>query len=127
PRTRWLILNSPANPTGSVYSKDELRSLAAVLLTHPHVLVLSDDIYEHLTYSSEPFTNILQAEPRLADRVLTMNGVSKAYSMTGWRLAYAGGPSWLIKAMATVASITVSCPSSISQAAAIAALSGTQE
>ncbi|MBX3598825.1 MAG: pyridoxal phosphate-dependent aminotransferase [Rhizobiaceae bacterium] len=127
PKTRWVILNSPSNPTGSAYSRAELHALAAILLRYPQVLVLSDDIYEHLLYSPEPFATIAQVEPKLASRTLTMNGLSKAYSMTGWRIAYAGGPAWLVKAMATVASITVSCPSSISQAAAVAALTGPQD
>lgn len=125
--TRWFILNSPSNPTGVAYSRDELAALASVLLKYPQVLILSDDIYEHLLYTQTPFATIAEVEPRLIDRTLTMNGVSKAYSMTGWRLGYAAGPAWLIRNMATVASITVSCPSSISQAAAIAALNGPQD
>jgi aspartate aminotransferase len=127
PRTKWVLLNSPSNPSGAAYTRDELKALAAVLLDFPQVMVLTDDMYEHLTYGDFEFTTIAQAEPRLYDRTLTMNGVSKAYSMTGWRIGYAGGPEWLIKAMANVMSQTTSNPSSISQWAAVEALNGTQD
>ncbi len=122
PRTKWLILNSPSNPTGAGYGVERLRALADVLLEHPHVHVLSDDMYEHIRYDGWRFATIAAVEPRLAARVLTVNGVSKAYAMTGWRIGYAGGPAPLIKAMATVQSQSTSNPSSVSQAAAAAAL-----
>ncbi len=127
PHTKWLLLNSPSNPSGAAYTADELRALAAVLLDYPQLMVLNDDMYEHLTYGGFRFTTIAQAEPRLYDRTLTMNGVSKAYSMTGWRIGYAGGPEWLIKAMANVMSQTTSNPCSISQWAAVEALNGPQD
>jgi aspartate aminotransferase len=126
-KTKWLILNSPSNPTGAAYSKDELRALADVLLKHPHVWLLTDDIYEHLVYDGFQFNTIAQVEPKLYERTLTMNGASKAYSMTGWRIGYAGGPAPLIKAMGMIQSQSTSNPSSISQAATIAALRGPQE
>lgn len=124
PRTKWLVLNSPSNPTGAGYSAIELKALADVLLDHPQVLVLTDDMYEHLRYDGWEFATIAAVEPRLFDRTLTVNGVSKAYAMTGWRIGYAGGPAKLIKAMATIQSQSTTNPSSVSQAAAIAALSG---
>ena len=127
PKTKWLILNSPSNPTGAAYTKAELKALADVLLRHPQVFVLSDDIYEHLVYDGFEFATIAQVEPKLYDRPLTMNGVSKAYSMTGWRIGYAGGPADLIKAMGTIQSQSTSNPSSISQAASVVALNGPQE
>lgn len=127
PHTKWLILNSPSNPSGAAYTRDELKALAAVLLDFPQVLILTDDMYEHLTYGDFEFTTIAQVEPRLYDRTLTMNGVSKAYSMTGWRIGYAGGPQWLIKAMSNVMGQTTSNPCSISQWAAVEALNGTQD
>ena len=127
PRTRWLILNSPSNPTGAAYTAEHLRDLAEVLLRHPHVWVLSDDIYEHLVYDGFRFATIAQVEPRLYDRTLTMNGVSKAYAMTGWRIGYAGGPEPLIKLMAKAISQTTSNPCSISQAASVEALNGRQD
>ena len=127
PRTRWLILNSPSNPTGAVYSANELRALAEVLLAHPRVLVLSDDIYEHLIFDGASFATMAQAEPRLAQRTLTMNGVSKAYAMTGWRIGYATGPQWLLQAMEKLQGQQTSGASSISQHAALAALSGPQD
>ncbi len=127
PKTKWLILNSPSNPTGAAYTKAELKALADVLLRHPQVFVLSDDIYEHLVYDGFEFATIAQVEPKLYDRTLTMNGVSKAYSMTGWRIGYAGGPADLIKAMGTIQSQSTSNPSSISQAASVVALNGPQE
>ncbi len=126
PRTKWLMLNSPSNPTGAVYTRDELAALAQVLLGHPAIHVMSDDIYEHILFDGRAFQTIAQVEPALRDRVLTVNGVSKAYAMTGWRIGYAGGPRTLIGAMATVQSQSTSNPSSISQAAAAAALDGPQ-
>lgn len=127
PRTKWVILNSPSNPTGAAYTEAELRALADVLLRHPRVWVLSDDIYEHLTYDGFAFRTIAQVEPGLASRTLTVNGVSKAYAMTGWRLGYGAGPAPLIAAMATVQSQSTSNPCSISQWAALAALTGPQD
>ncbi len=127
PRTRWLILNSPSNPTGAVYTRDELAALAAVLLAHPHVLVLSDDIYEHLIFDGAPFHTIAQVEPRLAPRTLTMNGASKAYAMTGWRIGYGTGPRWLLDAMITLQGQQTSGASTISQHAALAALTSPQD
>jgi aspartate aminotransferase len=126
-KTKWLILNSPSNPTGAAYTADELRALAEVLLRYPHVWVMTDDIYEHLTFDDFPFTTIAQVAPALFERTLTVNGVSKSYSMTGWRIGYAGGPQPLIKAMAIIQSQSTSNPSSVSQAAAVAALDGPQE
>jgi aspartate aminotransferase len=127
PHTKWVLLNSPSNPSGAAYTRAELKALADVLLAFPHVHVLTDDMYEHLTYGDFEFTTIAQVEPRLYERTLTMNGVSKAYSMTGWRIGYAGGPEWLIKAMANVMGQTTSNPSSISQWAAVEALNGPQD
>ncbi len=124
PKTKWLILNSPSNPTGAGYTEAELRGLAEVLLRHPHVWVMTDDMYEHLAYDEWRFKTIAQVEPKLYDRTLTCNGVSKAYSMTGWRIGYAGGPVHLIKAIAKLQSQSTSNPTSISQAAAVAALTG---
>ena len=126
PKTRWLILNSPSNPTGAAYDADELKELGAVLLRHPHVMLLSDDMYEHIWYAQAPFATMLQVCPELYDRTLTMNGASKAYAMTGWRIGYAGGPAWLIKAMADLQSQSTSNPCSISQYAVLAALNGPQ-
>ena len=127
PKTRWLILNSPSNPTGAAYNAVELEALGQVLIRHPHVMLLSDDMYEHIWYAQSPFATMLQVCPELYDRTLTMNGASKAYSMTGWRIGYAGGPEWLIKAMGALQSQSTSNPCSISQAAALAALTGPQE
>jgi aspartate aminotransferase len=127
PRTKWLILNSPSNPSGAAYTREALQAIADVLLRHPHVWVLTDDMYEHLIYGDFEFTTIAQVEPALYDRTLTMNGVSKAYAMTGWRIGYAGGPEPLIKAMAKVESQSTSNPCSISQWAAVEALNGTQD
>lgn len=127
PHTKWLVLNSPSNPTGSAYTHEELVAIGEVLLQHPHVWILADDIYEHLLFTEAPFASLASAEPRLKERTLTVNGVSKAYCMTGWRIGYAGGPAELIKAMATIQSQVVSCPSSVSQAAACAALDGTPQ
>jgi len=126
PKTKWLILNSPSNPTGAVYSAAELKALGGVLLKHPHVWVLTDDMYEHVLYDDREFATIAQVEPRLYERTLTVNGVSKAYCMTGWRIGYGGGPSPLIKAMAKLQSQSTTNPSSISQAAAVEALNGPQ-
>ncbi|MEM8617867.1 MAG: pyridoxal phosphate-dependent aminotransferase, partial [Pseudomonadota bacterium] len=123
-KTKWLILNSPSNPTGAAYTEAELRALAAVLMRHPHVWVLTDDMYEHLVYDDFTYRTIAEVEPGLYDRTLTMNGVSKAYAMTGWRIGYAAGPAALIKTMRKVISQTTSNPSSISQYAAIEALNG---
>ena len=127
PRTKWVILNSPSNPTGAGYTWDEMKALTDVLLRHPHVWVLTDDMYEHLVYDGFKFCTPAQVEPRLYDRTLTTNGVSKAYCMTGWRIGYAGGPAELIKAMSTIQSQSTSNPSSISQAAAVEALNGPQD
>ncbi|MGY2044280.1 pyridoxal phosphate-dependent aminotransferase [Pseudomonas pergaminensis] len=127
PNTRWLILNSPSNPTGAVYSEPQLRALAQVLLKHPHVLVLADDIYEHLVFDGQVFHTLAQVEPRLAPRILTMNGVSKAYAMTGWRIGFATGPRWLLEAMEKLQGQQTSGASAISQHAAIAALTGPQD
>ena len=122
PRTKWLILNSPSNPTGSAYTEAELRGVAEVLLRHPQVWVMADDMYEHLVYDDFRFTTIAEVEPRLYERTLTVNGVSKAYCMTGWRIGYGGGPKALIKAMGAIQSNSTANPCSISQAAAIEAL-----
>jgi aspartate aminotransferase len=127
PRTRWLLLNSPSNPTGAAYSEAQLRPILDVLKRHPHVWLMSDDIYEHLIYDDLPFVTPAQLEPSLKNRTLTVNGVSKAYAMTGWRLGYGGGPKELIAAMAVVQSQSTTNPSSISQAAAVAALTGPQD
>jgi len=127
PKTRWLILNSPSNPTGAAYDADELKELGEVLLRYPQVLLLSDDMYEHIWYAKAPFATMLQVCPELYDRTLTMNGASKAYAMTGWRIGYAGGPAWLIKAMADLQSQSTSNPCSISQYAVLAALNGPQD
>src|SRR6266403_4145102 len=127
PKTKWVILNSPNNPTGAVYTAAELKALAEVLLRHPHVWVLTDDIYEHLIYGDAKFATIATVEPRLYERTLTMNGVSKAYCMTGWRIGYGGGPAPLIKAMAKVQSQSTTNPSSVSQAASVEALNGPQD
>lgn len=126
PKTKWVIINSPSNPTGAAYTAAELKALGDVLLKHPHVWILTDDIYEHLVYDGFEFSTIAQVVPELYDRTLTVNGVSKAYAMTGWRIGYAGGPVALIKAMNTVQGQSTSNPSSISQAAAVAALTGDQ-
>jgi aspartate aminotransferase len=127
PKTKWLLLNSPSNPTGAAYTRAELKALTDVLMKHPHVWVLTDDMYEHLVYDGFEFATPAQVEPKLYDRTLTLNGVSKAYCMTGWRIGYAAGPVELIKAMAAVQSQSTSNPSSISQAAAVAALNGPQD
>lgn len=126
PATRWLILNSPSNPTGAAYSAEELASLAEVLLRHPHVAVLSDDMYEHILFDGRQFATIAAVCPELKPRTLTLNGVSKTYAMTGWRLGFAGGPEPLIREMVKMLSQSTAAPSSISQAAAVAALTGPQ-
>ena len=127
PKTKWLIFNSPSNPSGAAYSRDELKALTDVLLRHPHVWVMADDMYEHLVYDDFTFTTPAQVEPALYDRTLTVNGVSKAYCMTGWRIGYAGGPVELIQAMSKLQSQSTSNPSSISQAAAVEGLNGPQD
>ena len=123
-RTKWLILNSPSNPTGAAYSADDLRGLAAVLRKHPHVQIMVDDMYEHLVYDRFVFATLAEVAPDLQDRTLTINGVSKAYCMTGWRIGYATGPQALIKAMAKIQSQSTSNPNSIAQWAAVEALNG---
>jgi aspartate aminotransferase len=127
PKTKWFIFNSPSNPTGAAYTRDEIKALTDVLLKHPQVWVLSDDIYEHLVYDDFKFTTPVQVEPKLKERTLTMNGVSKAYSMTGWRIGYGGGPEPLIKAISTLQSQSTSNPCSISQWASVEALEGPQD
>ena len=127
PHTRWLILNSPSNPTGAVYSRAELQALAEVLLANPHVLILADDIYEHLIFDDQAFFTLAQVEPRLAARTLTMNGVSKAYAMTGWRIGFATGPRWLLEAMEKLQGQQTSGACSVSQQAALAALEGPKD
>lgn len=127
PRTKWVMLNSPSNPSGAAYSAAELKALGEVLLRHPHVLVMTDDMYEHVWYAPTPFATIAQVCPELYDRTLTVNGCSKAFSMTGWRIGFAGGPEWIIKAMGKLQSQSTSNPCSISQAAAVAALTGPQD
>ncbi|SMH35207.1 pyridoxal phosphate-dependent aminotransferase [Maritimibacter sp. HL-12] len=127
PRTKWLIFNSPSNPTGAGYTRDELKGLTDVLMRHPQVWVMSDDMYEHLVFDDFTFTTPAQVEPGLYDRTLTCNGVSKAYAMTGWRIGYAGGPEALIKAMGKIQSQSTSNPCTISQWAAVEALNGPQD
>ena len=127
PRTKWLMLNSPSNPSGAGYDRASMQALTDVLLDHPHVWVLSDDMYEHLVFDDFEFVTPAQVEPRLKDRTLTVNGVSKAYAMTGWRIGYGAGPETLIRAMAKLQSQSTSNPSSISQYAALAALTGPQD
>ncbi len=127
PKTKWLIFNQPSNPTGACYTREQLKALTDVLLDHPHVWVLTDDMYEHLVYGGFKFWTVAQVEPRLKDRTLTMNGVSKAYAMTGWRIGYCAGPEPLIKAMAKLQSQSVSNATSISQWASVEALNGTQD
>ncbi len=127
PNTKWFLFNSPSNPTGAGYSWDELKALTDVLLRHPHVWIMTDDMYEHLAYGDFKFCTPAQVEPQLYDRTLTVNGVSKAYAMTGWRIGYAAGPELLIKAMRKVQSQSTSNPCSVSQWAAVEALNGTQD
>jgi aspartate aminotransferase len=126
PKTRWFIFNSPSNPTGAAYTRTELKALADVLMRHPQVLVLADDMYEHIVYDDFDFGTLAEIEPGLYDRTLTVNGASKAYAMTGWRIGFAGGPAWIIKAMAKLQSQSTSNPCSISMAATVAALNGDQ-
>ena len=126
PRTKWVIINSPSNPTGAAYTEAELQALGAVLDRHPHVWVFADDMYEHIVYDGFAFVTMADACPQLYDRILTVNGCSKAYAMTGWRIGYAGGAAWLISAMAKLQSQSTSNPCSIAQAAAVAALNGDQ-
>jgi aspartate aminotransferase len=127
PKTKWLIFNSPSNPSGAAYSRDELKALTDVLMRHPQVWIMTDDMYEHLVYDDFAFATPAEVEPGLYDRTLTVNGVSKAYCMTGWRIGYAAGPAELIKAMSKVQSQSTSNPCSISQAAAVEALNGPQD
>jgi aspartate aminotransferase len=127
PRTKWIILNSPSNPSGAAYTRDELKAITDVLVRHPHVWILTDDMYEHLTYGDFVFTTPAQIEPNLMGRTLTMNGVSKAYAMTGWRIGYAAGPDVLMKAMDMVQGQQTSGACSISQWAAVEALNGPQD
>ena len=127
PRTKWLIINSPSNPSGAVYSRDELKALAEVLKRHKQVWILTDDIYEHIIYVDQPFATLSEVEPELFERTLTVNGVSKAYAMTGWRIGFAGGPVPLIKAMETIQSQTTSGTCSVSQWAAVEALNGPKD
>jgi aspartate aminotransferase len=126
PKTKWVILNSPSNPTGAGYTHDDMKALTDVLLKHDHVWIMTDDMYEHLVYGDFKFCTPAQVEPKLKDRTITINGVSKSYSMTGWRIGYAGGPKELIKAMSKIQGQSTSNPSSISQAAATEALNGDQ-
>ncbi|KQO51460.1 MULTISPECIES: pyridoxal phosphate-dependent aminotransferase [Sphingomonas] len=126
PKTKWVILNSPSNPTGAGYTADELKALGEVILKHPHVWVFADDMYEHIVYDGFRFATIAQVCPELYERTLTVNGCSKAYAMTGWRIGYAGGAPWLIKAIAKLQSQSTSNPCSVAQAAATAALTGDQ-
>ncbi len=127
PKTKWVIFNSPSNPTGAAYTRAELKALTDVLVRHPHVWVMTDDMYEHLVYDGFVYTTVVEVEPRLRERTLTVNGVSKAYAMTGWRIGYAGGPKQLIKAIGTIQSQSTSNPTSISQWAAVEALNGPQD
>lgn len=127
PKTKWFIFNSPSNPTGAAYSREELKELTDVLVKHPHVWILTDDMYEHLVYDDFEFVTPVQIEPSLKDRTLTMNGVSKAYAMTGWRIGYAAGPTELMAAMRKIQSQSTSNPTSISQWAAVEALNGPQD
>ncbi|MDX5299898.1 MAG: aminotransferase class I/II-fold pyridoxal phosphate-dependent enzyme, partial [Gammaproteobacteria bacterium] len=127
PKTRFVVINSPSNPSGTAYTLDELKGLAEVLQRHPHVMVVTDDMYEHILWTGTPFVNILNADPSLYDRTFVLNGVSKAYSMTGWRIGYAAGPVKAIAAMKKVQSQSTSNPTSISQVAAQVALDGPQD
>src|ERR1700757_810852 len=127
PKTKWIILNSPSNPTGAAYTRAELKALTDVLVKHPHVWVLTDDMYEHLVYDDFEFSTVAQVEPRLYDRTLTVNGVSKTYCMTGWRIGYGAGPQQLIKAMAVLQSQSTHAPNTIAQWASVEALDGPQD
>lgn len=126
-KTKLLMLNSPSNPTGVIYNDEELKDIAKILLRHPNIFILSDDIYEHIRWNNKPFVNIVMAEPKLKDRTIILNGVSKAYAMTGWRIGYAAGPQNIIKAMSKIQSQSTSNPCSIAQAAAEEALNGKQD
>jgi len=127
PNTKWLILNSPSNPTGAAYSREEMKALTAVLMKHPNVWLMTDDIYEHLTYGDYQFVTAVEVEPNLYDRAITINGLSKAYAMTGWRIGYGGGPKKLIKAMDTLQGQQTSGNCTISQWAGVEALNGPQD
>ena len=127
PKTKWLILNSPSNPTGAAYTRSELKALTDVLVRHPHVWVMADDMYEHLVYDEFVFTSAAQVEPLLYERTLTVNGISKAYCMTGWRIGFAGGPEPLIKTMAMIQSQSTSNPTAVSQWASVEALNGPKD
>ncbi|HTJ99727.1 MAG TPA: pyridoxal phosphate-dependent aminotransferase [Bordetella sp.] len=127
PRTRWLVMNAPNNPSGAAYTRAELKALTDVLMRHPHVMVMTDDIYEHILYDGREFVTPAQVEPGLKDRTLTVNGVSKSYAMTGWRIGYGAGPAALIKAMVKLQSQSTSNPSCVAQAGALAALTGPQD
>ncbi|RVA13626.1 aminotransferase class I/II-fold pyridoxal phosphate-dependent enzyme, partial [Mesorhizobium sp. M7D.F.Ca.US.004.03.1.1] len=127
PKTKWLFLNMPGNPSGAVYSADDLKALGAVLARHPQVLILSDEIYEHIIFDGREFVSFGKACPDLRDRSLIVNGVAKAYAMTGWRVGYAAGPAPLVKAMSTIQSQSVTSVCSIAQAATVAALNGPQD
>ena len=127
PRTKWLLFNAPSNPSGAAYSAAEIRAIADVLLRHPHVWIMTDDMYEHILYTDEPYATMAQVEPALYDRTLTINGVSKAYAMTGWRIGYAGGPETIIKAMTKIQSQQTSGACSIAQWASVEALNGPQD
>ena len=127
PKTKWVLLNSPSNPSGAAYTREDMKALTDVLLAHEHVWVMTDDMYEHIVYDGFEFVTPAQVEPKLMDRTLTVNGVSKAYAMTGWRIGYAAGPLELIKAMGMVQSQSTTNPSSISQTAAVTALDGPQD
>jgi aspartate aminotransferase len=127
PKTKWLIFNSPSNPTGAAYTRAELKAITDVLVKHPHVHVLTDDMYEHLVYDEFEFTTPAQVESKLYERTLTLNGVSKAYCMTGWRIGFAGGPEPLIKAMAMIQSQSTSNPAAVSQWASVEALNGPKD
>jgi len=127
PKTKWIIFNQPSNPTGACYSRDQLKAITDVLMRHPHVWVLTDDMYEHLVFGGFKFHSVVQVEPGLYERTLTMNGVSKAYAMTGWRIGYCAGPQPLIAAMAKLQSQSATNATSISQWAAVEALNGTQD
>ena len=126
PRSKMFFINSPSNPTGAAYTKSELQALGAVLTKHPHVVIASDEMYEHIYWASEPFTSFVEANPQLYDRTVTINGVSKAYAMTGWRIGYCGGPREIVAAMSTIQGQSTSNPSSISQRASTVALNGDQ-
>jgi len=127
PKTKWLILNSPSNPSGAAFTRDEMKALTDVLMRHPHVWIMTDDIYEHIVYDGFEFSTVAEVEPGLKDRTLTLNGMSKAFCMTGWRVGYAAGPVDLIKAITMIQSQSTTHTSSISQAASVAALNGPRD